>query len=85
MRWETARKKEIKKLDAEIEKNIAAVETALYGEEIRNALKDYGEKVLLRIKELDFYTSMVHAKSKFSLLISIIVLAVSIVFSLSFS
>lgn len=78
MHWKTARKKEIKKLDAEIEKSIVAFEAALYGKEVRNALKEYERKTLLRIKELDTYASIAHTKSELSFLILIITLIISL-------
>lgn len=78
MHWKTVRKKEIKKLDAEIEKSIVAFEAALYGKEVRNVLKEYEEKVLLRIKELDTYASIAHAKAELSFLILIITLIISL-------
>lgn len=78
MHWKIARKKEIKRLDAEIEKSIADFEAALYGEEVRNALKGYEEKVLFRIKKLDFYVGIAHVKAELSFLILIITLIISL-------
>ena len=75
---DSEKKKEIKRLDAEIEKSIADFEAALYGEEVRKALKGYEEKVLFRIKELDFYVGIAHVKAELSFLILIITLIISL-------